>query len=64
MSGFIIREYVSFVKTVVAVMAAVVILSVKLETRFLLFDINIIAYSITYYSVIRTFKMLRYLLIR
>jgi hypothetical protein len=63
-SGFIIREYVFFIKIVVAVMAAVVVLPVGLEARFLFFDVDMVTYSVVYYSVMRTFKVLRYLLIR
>jgi hypothetical protein len=63
-SGSTILRYVSFVKTVVAVIATVVMLPVRLEARFLLFDVDIVTHSVTYYSIMRTFKVLRYLLIR
>jgi hypothetical protein len=63
-SGFTIREYVSFVKTVVIIIIAVVILPARLKARFLFFDVDIFAHSVIYYSIIRTFKMSRYLSIR
>jgi hypothetical protein len=63
-SDFIIREYMSFVKTVVIAVAAVIMLSVRLKARFLLFDMDMIAHSVTYYSIMKTLKVLRYLPIR
>jgi hypothetical protein len=62
--GFIILRYMFFVKTVIIAVAIIIMLLIGLKARFLLFDVDIIAHSVIYYSVMRTFKMSRYLPIR
>jgi hypothetical protein len=63
-SGSIIRGYVSFVKTVVIAVTAIIMLLVGLKARSLPFNVDMIAHSVAYYSVMRTLKMSRYLPIR